>query len=212
VISYSLALIACWMLAGGAASLLLLSLLNNQLRYRWRTVDDVGDFMRKPDDELLASMLVPTEKVEVRGLMARLILIDDRRARRAEIERIREQFQRKHHNARVCKEWGDTEWLGALWRRHDYDDHVYQNIRTLWKSANHAWFVLSLALIKIWFFCLLHFLQLDRLKFLLRPEPAALGKVWGVSVMTTYSQLKEAVNRMGALHPEGVCSAIAELM
>lgn len=110
------------------------------------------------------------------------------------------------------KEWGNSEWFGMLKYRQGYDDQACQRVKTLCKSSNQAWLVLSLALINIWLLCLFHFLQLDRFQFLLRPEPASLRRVLGLDVMSSYGQLTEAITAMGDVFPEDVCSAIVELM
>ncbi|MBZ5521398.1 MAG: hypothetical protein LAP21_03975 [Acidobacteriia bacterium] len=201
-----------WTLAVSAASTLGFLLFNHQLRLRWRTIDEVADFMRKPDEELLARMLVPTDDIDIGELMERLILIHDRRKRRIEIERIREQFQRMFHNARANREWAESDWFYMLRVRKEHDEEEFSKIRALWVAATRAWLALGLALGQAWLLCLLHFLQFDRLSFLRRPEPAALRKAFGLDVVMTYHRLKEAVADMSGVYPEENCAAIVDLM
>jgi len=201
-----------WTLAVAAGSILGFLLFNHQLRLRWRTIDEVADFMRKPDEELLAQILTPTDDIEGGSLMERLILIHDCRKRRAEIERVREQYQRMFHNAQVNREWAETDWFYMLRFRNDHDEREIASIRALWLAATKAWLVLALVLAQVWLLCLMHWLQLDRIGFLRRPEPASLRKSFGMDVRMAYNNLKEAVVFMGGVYPEENCAAIVAMM
>jgi hypothetical protein len=205
--------IGFWMCLGGVLSLAVFYALRQQTRFRWRTIDEVGDFMRKPDDGQLAELLRAQEDVPLEDLMRHLFMLRDRRQRRAQLERLKEQYQLRHHNSLVNKDWGNTEWYDMLAHADEgYDASTSAKIQELREAATECCAVLRLALIVIGFWSLVHFLQLDRLRFLSIPEPAALRNIRGTNIEAAYQRLKDAIAAMGTIYTEEDCQGILARM
>jgi hypothetical protein len=205
--------ICFWMCLGGVLSIAVFYALRRQTRFRWRTIDEVGDFMRKPDDGQLAELLRAQEDVPLEDLMRHLFMLRDRRQRRAQLERLKEQYQLRHHNSLVNKDWGSTEWYDMLKHADEgYDASTSAKIQELRESATDSCAALRLALIVIGFWSFVHFLQLDRLRFLSIPEPAALRNIRGRDMEAAYQRLKDAIAAMGTIYTEEDCQGILARM
>jgi hypothetical protein len=205
--------ICLWMCLGGVLSIAVFCLLRRQTRFRWRTIDEVGDFMRKPDDEQLAELFRTQEDVPLEDMMHHLFMLRDRRERRAQLERLKEQYQLRFHNSQVNKDWGDTEWYDMLKHAPEgYEAPAREKIQELRESATESCAALRLALMVIGFWSLVHLLQLDRLKFLSIPEPAALKNVRGTDIVTAYQRLKHAIAGMSTVYTEEDCQGILARM
>jgi hypothetical protein len=201
------------MCLGGVLSIAVFYVLRRQTRFRWRTIDEVGDFMRKPDEGQLAELLRAQEDVPLEELMRHLFMLRDRRQRRAQLERLKEQYQLRYHNSLVNKDWGSTEWYDMLKHADEgYDDATSGKIQELRESATESCAALRLALIVIGFWSLLHFLQLDRLRFLSIPEPAALRNIRGRDMEAAYQRLKDAIAAMGTIYTDEDCQGILARM
>jgi hypothetical protein len=202
-----------WMCLGGMLSIAVFYVLRRQTRFRWRTIDEVGDFMRKPDDGQLAELLRAQEEVPLEELMHHLFMLRDRRQRRAQLERLKEQYQLRYHNSLVNKDWGNTEWYDMLEHADEgYDDSARANIQELRESATESCAVLRLALIVIGGWSLIHFLQLDRLKILSIPESTALRNIRGINIDAAYQRLKDAIAAMATIYTEEDCQGILAKM
>jgi hypothetical protein len=201
------------MCLGGVLSFAVFYLLRRQTRFRWRTIDEVGDFMRKPDDGQLAELLRAQEDVPLEDLMRHLFMLRDRRQRRAQLERLKEQYQLRYHNSLINKDWGSTEWYDMLKHADEgYDASTSAKIQELRESATESCAALRLALIVIGFWSLVHFLQLDRLRFLSIPEPAALRNIRGRDMEAAYQRLKDAIAAMGTIYTDEDCQGILARM
>jgi hypothetical protein len=205
--------ICFWMCLGGMLSIAVFYVLRHQTRFRWRTIDEVGDFMRKPDDGQLAELFRTQEDVPLEELMHHLFMLRDRRQRRAQLERLREQYQLRYHNSLVNKDWGSTEWYDMLQHADEgYDASTSAKIQELRESATECCAALRFALIVIGFWSLVHFLQLDRLKYLSIPEPAALRIIRGIDIESAYQRLKDAIAAMATIYTEEDCQGILARM
>ena len=186
-------------------------LFDHQLRLRERTINEVGDLMRKPDYEQIELLFTPRRENNS-SLMDDPLFFGDRRTRRAELDRLQEQYRRFYHNSQVNKEWADTEWRGMLQDPEGEMEGVRDRVGPLREAATESRNLLLLALAVIWFWSLIHFLQLDRLKILSIPEPAALRRLFGLDVLESYARLKDAVSMMKTLFGEESCEAIVTRM
>jgi hypothetical protein len=200
-----------WMLVGGVFFAVLILLLQWQMRRRKRTIGEVADLMRKPDYDQIEELFRPRGQ-DLQHLMGDLFFLRDRGARRAELELLQEQYRRLYHNSLVNKDLADTDWHDMRNDSEGEFEGLRERLGPLRNTAAECCKPLRIALALIWFWTLVHFLQLDRLKFLAIPEPAALRRLWGTDILETYQELKDAIAGMREIYGEEECQTIVARM
>ncbi|MBZ5524241.1 MAG: hypothetical protein LAP21_18555 [Acidobacteriia bacterium] len=136
----------------------------------------------------------------------------DSRELRAELDRLQEQYRRLYHNSLINKEWADTEWYDMLRDPEGELEGLRERLAPLERATAECCDSLRAALALIGLWTLIHFLQLDRVKFLSIPQPAALRRVRGTEILESYQRLKAAIAGMSEIYDKENCQAILTRM
>lgn len=196
-------------MAGAVTAVLLMGILRHYARFRWRTIDDVPDAMRQPDYALLDELTLSPVAIE------QALLTASRRQRRAELDKLEEQYARCYHNSRINKDWANTEFQDMLMferRGEPYDPQTQPPIRELLAAATESCRDLLMVLTLIRFWTLVHALQLDRLEPFSLPATADLRTFDDRDILDSYRRLKLAIGGMGTIYTEENCQLIVAWM
>lgn len=184
-------------LAGAAGWGILSKLLDEQTRFKRRVVDEVAALLRKPDREQLQELLDPEQERPVLSCGHS----PERRERRSRLDRLREQYSRLEHNARIVQQWADTEWDDLV--RHNlqesYGPELCAAIRELLVASTEFRVAVRVALARIW---LLSFLRFDRVSFVPAPSVAALARTGSFDILKAYRKVKDAALSLASNYGE----------
>jgi hypothetical protein len=178
-----------WMMAGAAAWNLLARLLREQTTFKRRSIDEVADLLRKPDQQLIRELLDAGEDHRIR--FPGLGRGDRRREQRARLDKLREQYCRFHHNSIIVYQWADTEWYDMVHHRlkEEYGPELRAKIHELRRAALEFRTAMRLVLARIWFLSIIHF---DTIRLLPIPSVAALARNGSTDILRTYQRVREA--------------------
>ena len=188
-----------WMLAGAAGWSILKKLLNNQTHFKRRTIDEVADLLRKPDEDQLKALLDLEEDSRLRLLGRRNY--SPRREQRARLDKLREQYYRLDHNGLIVYQWADTEWydLNQHQLEESYGPELCAKIKELRSAALEFRVAIRVALAKIWLLSLIHF---DKISFIPIPSVAALGRTGKIDLVNAYQKVKQAAVNLASVYGE----------
>jgi len=201
MIAHDLLTVLLWIIVGGAFSGLAVLLLNDQTRFKERCIDDVGDFLQKTDEVLLETLLDPMREAILRFPVFR----DNesaQREQRSRLEKLRNLYRREYNNARINKEWGDTEWKFMTRTLPGYDPEFQpdnewlewrRKITVLRQTSTICCVFFRIALIKMWFLCFVWSCVPFLWRIMNLPSVATFRHVLGVDLLLAYQQLKDAV-------------------
>ena len=195
-----------WMLAGGFLVSAGALWLHSRTRFTERTWDEVPDFLRPMDPEILRRLFDPNAET-------RILLYQRqpgrRRAQRVRLELAREYAGRMFHNTRVVYEWSRTEWIDMVRHGLDYDDEVREKILALRKTCILFGMAARVVLVRMWLWSLLGF---ERWRLLPLPRVAGLRKTGSVDLLEAYERVKAAALDLALVYGEEKNQELKALM
>jgi hypothetical protein len=185
---------------GLAAVYLLLKRLS---QFTKRTWDDVPEFLRRIDHAAVEKLFDAGEEREA------LAYGNSRRALRGRLDLAREYARNLHHNVTIVCQWGETEWSDMVRHKLEYDDDTREKILALHREAITFLVASRVALVKMWFWSVLHF---DKWPVLPLSSVAALRRPGSVDLLQAYQQVKQAAAALASVYGEEHSSEIETLM
>ena|SRR5215469_8014884 len=182
-------------LAGAAGWSIVAKLLDEQTRFKRRTIEEVADLMRKPDEKQLRDLLDPEEDRRLRFPL----FGSYRRDQRVRLDKLREQYYRLHHNSTIAFQWADTEWRDMVRHRlqKSYGPELIAKIKELRHASIEFRIAARFVLARIWFLGLIHF---DVVPFIPMPSVAALAQTGGINILAAYQRVKDAAVILAAVY------------
>jgi hypothetical protein len=191
------------MLAEAVGLVTLYSLLKRLAWFTKRTWDEVPEFLRHLDHESVEKLFDIQEELEV------LTFSNFRRAARARLALSREYLKRMQHNAIIVYQWAETEWSDMVRHRLEYDEETRGRILAVHRECITFLVAARIALVKMWFWSILHF---DKLTILPVPSVAAMRRPGSVDLVAAYQQVKEAAAGLAGVYGEEQVEEIRTLM
>lgn len=191
------------MLAEAVGLATLYSLLKRLAWFTKRTWDEVPEFLRHLDHESVEKLFDAQEEQEV------LLFSNFRRTLRARLALSREYLKRMQHNATIVYQWAETEWSDMVRHGLEYDDETRSRILALHRECITFLVAVRVALIKMWFWSILHF---DKITILPAPSVAGMRRPGSVDLMAAYQQVKEAAAGLAGVYGEEQVEEIKALM
>lgn len=185
------------MLVGAVGWSILAKLLDEGTRFKRRSIDEVADMMRKPDEEQLQDLLDRVEDLRLRFPL----FANYRRDQRVRLDKLREQYYRLDHNSTIVYQWADTEWRDMVRHRlqESYEPELIGKIKEARLAGIKFHITMRFVLAEIWFLSLIHF---DVLSFIPIPSVAALARSGGTDIRNAYQRVKDAAVVLAAVHGE----------
>jgi hypothetical protein len=168
-----------------------------------RTWDDVPEFLRPINHEAVEKLF------DAKGELETLAFGNSRRAQRGRLDLARVFVQNLYHNATIVYQWGETEWSDMVRHSLEYDEDTRAKILALHREAVTFLVASRVALIKIWFWGLLHF---DRIPIVPLPSVAALRQPGSIDLLQSYQRVKQAAAALASIYGEEQSSDIESLM
>lgn len=168
-----------------------------------RTWDDVPEFLRQINHAAMEKLFDVDEERDA------LAFGNSRRALRCRLDLARVYVQNLHHNVTVVCQWGETEWSDMTRHNLEYDEDTRVKILALHREAVTFLVASRVALLKIWFWSLLHF---DRLPAIPLPSVAALRQPGSIDLLHSYQRVKQAAAALASVYGEEQSGEIELLM
>jgi hypothetical protein len=191
------------MLAEAAGLATLYFLLKRLSWFTKRTWDEVPEFLRHLDPEAMEKLFEEGEEHEA------LTFANSRRQLRAQLALAREYLKRMQHNATVVYQWAETEWSDMVRHRLEYDEDTRAKILALHRESITFLVAARVALIKMWFWSILHF---DKFTLLPLPSVARLRRPGSVDLVAAYQEVKAAAAGLAEVYGEEQVEEIRALM
>jgi hypothetical protein len=191
------------MLAEAVGLVTLYSLLRRLAWFTKRTWDEVPEFLRHLDHESMLKLFDAQEEWEV------LTFSNSRRTMRARLALSREYLKRMLHNATIVYQWAETEWSDMVRHALEYDDETRARILAVHRECITFMVAARFALIRMWFWSILHF---DKLTILPVPSVAGMRKPGSLDLVAAYLLVKEAAAGLAGVYGEEQVEEIRSLM
>lgn len=191
------------MLAEAVGLATLYSLLRRLSWFTKRTWDEVPEFLRQLDWAAVEKLFDAEEE------QALLSFAGSRRTLRARLALCREYLKRMQHNAIIVYQWAETEWSDMVRHHLEYDPATREKILALHRDSITFLVAARVALIRIWFWSVLHF---DKVAIFPVPSVAGLRRPGSVDLVAAYRQVKQAAAGLAEVYGEEQVEEIRTLM